>query len=89
MLRAKIRRPRLALAREVERAARELLRERHPGRSLDVNVEFYTAVLLDAVGLDRSAFTPTFATARVAGIGSPAPSRMKSPRCLPGQPSRF
>ena len=59
--------PRLDVARKVERAARELLRERHPGRSLDVNVEFYTAVLLDAVGLDRTQFTPTFATGRCAG----------------------
>jgi len=58
---------RLEIAREVERAARELLRERHPGRSLDVNVEFYTAVLLDAVGLDRSQFSPTFAVGRAAG----------------------
>jgi citrate synthase len=58
---------RLEVARQVERAARELLRERHPGRSLDVNVEFYTAVLLDAVGLDRSQFSPTFAVGRAAG----------------------
>jgi citrate synthase len=59
--------PRLDAAREVERAARALLRARSPGRSLDVNVEFYTAVLLDALGLERGDFTPTFATARVAG----------------------
>jgi citrate synthase len=58
---------RLEVARRVERAARELLRERHPGRSLDVNVEFYTAVLLDAVGLDRTQFSPTFAVGRCAG----------------------
>ena len=58
---------RLEIARRVERAARELLRERHPGRSLDVNVEFYTAVLLDAVGLDRNDFSPTFAVGRAAG----------------------
>jgi citrate synthase len=58
---------RLEIARRVERAARELLRERHPGRNLDVNVEFYTAVLLDAVGLDRSGFSPTFAVGRAAG----------------------
>ncbi len=58
---------RLELARRVELAARELLRERHPARSLDVNVEFYTAVLLDAVGLDRRDFTSTFASGRVAG----------------------
>ena len=58
---------RLALAREVERVAVEVLRVRHPERRLDTNVEFYTAVLLDAVGLPRALFTPTFAVARVAG----------------------
>jgi citrate synthase len=60
-------RPRLQIAHSVEQAARGLLRERWPARSLEANVEFYTAVLLDAVGLDRRDFTPTFATARVAG----------------------
>jgi citrate synthase len=43
------------------------LRERYPDRALEANVEFYTAVLLDAVGLDRRLFTPVFAVARVAG----------------------
>jgi len=58
---------RLALARAVEAAATELLRARHPTRALAANVEFYTAVLLDAVGLPRTLFSPTFAAARVAG----------------------
>jgi len=59
--------PRLALARDVERAAAKILRERKPDRPLAANVEFYTAVLLDAVGLAREQFTPTFAVGRVAG----------------------
>ncbi len=58
---------RLERARAVERAARALLAERHPERRLEANVEFYTAVLLDAIGLPRELFTPTFAVARVAG----------------------
>jgi citrate synthase len=58
---------RLALARAVERSARAVLKERHPERNLDTNVEFYTAVLLDAIGLPRSAFTATFTAGRVAG----------------------
>ncbi len=58
---------RLELARAVEREAAELLRSRHPDRPLAANVEFYTAVLLDTVGLDRRLFTPTFAVGRVAG----------------------
>jgi citrate synthase len=58
---------RLELARAVERAAVDILRKRHPERRLETNVEFYTAVLLDAIALPRALFTPTFAVARVAG----------------------
>lgn len=58
---------RLRLAREVERAAERVLAERHPDRALRANVEFYTAVLLEAVGLDRAQFSPTFAAGRVGG----------------------
>ncbi|MFP2907932.1 citrate/2-methylcitrate synthase, partial [Pyxidicoccus sp. 3LFB2] len=55
------------LARAVERAADALLRQRYPDRPLRANVEFYTAVLLDAVGLDRTLFSTAFACGRVAG----------------------
>lgn len=58
---------RLALARAVERAAEGALRLKYPGRPLAANVEFYTAVLLDTLGIDRAAFAPTFAVGRVAG----------------------
>ncbi len=59
--------PRLSLARAVEQAAAKILRDRKPDRSLAANVEFYTAVLLDAVGLPREQFAPTFAVSRIAG----------------------
>ncbi len=59
--------PRLALARAVERAAEDVLRRRHPDRPLRANVEFYTAVLLDALGMPREAFSPLFACGRVVG----------------------
>jgi citrate synthase len=59
--------PRLELARAVETAAAKILRERKPDRPLAANVEFYTAVLLDAVGLPREQFSPTFAVGRIAG----------------------
>ncbi|HEX7837686.1 MAG TPA: citrate/2-methylcitrate synthase, partial [Kofleriaceae bacterium] len=59
--------PRLELARAVERAAAKILRERKPDRPLAANVEFYTAVLLDAVGLPREQFSATFAVSRIAG----------------------
>lgn len=58
---------RLELARAVEREAEALLAARYPTRPLRANVEFYTAVLLEAVGLPRALFTPTFAVGRVAG----------------------
>jgi citrate synthase len=58
---------RLRLARTVERDAEALLAERHPERKLRANVEFYTAVLLEAIGIPRPLFSPTFAVSRVAG----------------------
>jgi citrate synthase len=58
---------RLALARAVEKTAEETLAARHPERRLRANVEFYTAVLLDAVGVPRRMFSPTFAVGRVVG----------------------
>ena len=58
---------RLALARAVERAAGELLKAKYPDRSLQANVEFYTAVLLDTVGLPRELFSCTFGVGRIAG----------------------
>jgi citrate synthase len=57
----------LALARAVERAAVEALDAHRPDRRLRANVEFYTAVLLDALGIPRPLFTAVFAAARVAG----------------------
>jgi citrate synthase len=58
---------RLALARAVERAAEGILKTRYPDRPLRANVEFYTAVLLDSVGLPRRLFSPAFAAGRAAG----------------------
>lgn len=58
---------RLALARAVEQEAERLLAERYPARGLRANVEFYTAILLDALGIPRSLFSATFAVSRVVG----------------------
>jgi citrate synthase len=58
---------RLALAESVEAAALAILRERKPDRALDTNVEFYTALLLEALGFPRDAFTCVFAMGRVGG----------------------
>jgi len=54
-------------ARAVEAVILRLLAELKPGRRLETNVEFYTALLLHGLGLPASVFTPTFAVARVAG----------------------
>ena len=59
--------PKVQLAEKIEAAALAALRAAKPDRALDTNVEFYTAVLLDAIGIDRSLFTPLFATGRAAG----------------------
>ena len=55
------------LALQVEKAALRLLEEHRPGRNLQTNVEFYTALLLHGLGLPTNLFTPTFAVGRVAG----------------------
>ncbi len=59
---------RLAFAAEVERAVGAAFARLKPGRPpLQPNVEINAALLLDAVGLPRDAFTPVFAVARGAG----------------------
>lgn len=58
---------RLALAEAVERAALDILRRRKPDRPLETNVEFYTALLLEALDLPPEAFTCVFAAGRTAG----------------------
>jgi citrate synthase len=55
------------LARAVEAEALRLLEIHKPGRRLQTNVEFYTALLLHGLGLDVPLFTPTFAVSRVSG----------------------
>jgi citrate synthase len=58
---------RLALARAVEDHAARLLDVQSPNRKLRANVEFNTAVLLEAIGVDRKLLTATFAVGRCVG----------------------
>ena len=58
---------RLEFAEAVEAAALAILREKKPNRPLDTNVEFYTALLLEALSFPPSAFTCVFAMGRVSG----------------------
>ena len=57
----------IALAEAVETGLLETLAARYPDRHLDTNVEFYTALMLDGIGLPRALFTPLFAMRRVIG----------------------
>jgi citrate synthase len=54
-------------AQEFEDIATDLLAEHMPDRRLETNVEFYTAILLDGVGIPKDLFTTTFAISRVSG----------------------
>jgi citrate synthase len=55
------------LAREVEKTALRVLEEHKPGRNLKTNVEFYTALVLQSLGLLPRSFVALFACGRVAG----------------------
>jgi citrate synthase len=55
------------LARSVEATALKVLDEHKPGRNLKTNVEFYTALVLQSLGLRPRSFVAMFACGRVAG----------------------
>jgi citrate synthase len=59
--------PKVEFAKHVEQRAIEILAELKPGRKLYANVEFYAGVVMDACGVPREMFTPTFASSRVIG----------------------
>jgi citrate synthase len=54
-------------AQVVELAVLSTLERLKPGRRVQTNVEFYTALLLHALGLPPALFSPLFAVARVGG----------------------
>jgi citrate synthase len=70
------------LARHVERTALRLLDEYKPGRKLQTNVEFYTALLLHGLDLSTDLFTPTFAISRVAGWSAHCFEQQKQNRLI-------
>lgn len=74
--------PRIGLARAVEKAAERLLAARHPTRPLRANVEFFTAVLLEAVGIHRALFTAMFAAGRVVGWCAHADEQRRTGRLI-------
>lgn len=79
---------RIAFAEAVEQTALNVLQRRKPGRRLDTNVEFYTAILLDSLGVPREGFTPLFAAGRTAGWVAHAYEQGKAARIIRPQ-SRY
>jgi citrate synthase len=73
---------RLALAEAVEQAALAILREHKPNRSLQTNVEFYTALLLEALGFVPEDFTCVFAMGRTLGWLAHAREQVTSGRLI-------
>ena len=55
------------LASQVEETALRILHEEHPERPQATNVEFYSAGVLQAIGLATDMFPTTFAVSRAAG----------------------
>src|ERR1700752_673128 len=72
----------LPLAGEVEAYIRAALRKKNPDRPLETNVEFFTAILLDALKIPRQAFTPIFAVARAAGWTAHALEQRRTGRLI-------
>ena len=72
----------MPFAAEVEAYAREALKRKKPDHPLDTNVEFFTAILLDALQIPRQAFTPIFAVARAAGWTAHAREQQRRGRLL-------
>ena len=72
----------LAFARDVEQRAVAALQRRKPGRRLEANIEMDAALLLDAIGLPRDAFTPVFAIARAPAWIAHALEQQRSGRMI-------
>lgn len=70
-------------AAEVERRVREVFARVNRGRPpLQPNVEINAALLLDAVGIPREAFTPVFAIGRCPGWLAHAMEQQKTGRLI-------
>jgi citrate synthase len=73
---------RLAFAERLEKAVAVAIDRVKPGRTLPPNVEIMAALLLDAVGIPRDAFTPVFAVCRSAGWLAHAMEQQKTGRMI-------
>jgi citrate synthase len=73
---------RLTFASHVEARVAAAMERVKPGRTLPPNVEIMAALLLDAVGFPREAFTPVFAVGRSAGWIAHALEQRKTGRMI-------
>jgi citrate synthase len=73
---------RLRHAEAVEVAALAILKEKKPDRSLQTNVEFYTALLLEALAFPPETFTCVFAMGRTIGWLAHAREQLLSGRLI-------
>lgn len=73
---------RVDLAVTVEQTVLRVLDELKPGRALRTNVELYAAVVMEACGIPRELFTPTFASARLIGWGAHAREQVQDGKIL-------
>jgi citrate synthase len=73
---------RLQFASRLEERLAAVLERVKPGRRLPANVEIMAALLLDAVGIPREAFTAVFAVARSAGWIAHALEQQKTGRMI-------
>jgi citrate synthase len=73
---------RMAFASHVEARVAAVIERVKPGRTLPPNVEIMAALLLDAVGFPREAFTPVFAVGRCAGWIAHALEQRKTGRLI-------
>jgi citrate synthase len=73
---------RLQFAAQLEARLGAVLSRLKPGRRLPANIEIMAALLLDAVGIARNAFTAVFAIARSAGWIAHALEQQKTGRMI-------
>jgi len=74
--------PRYEVALELEKAAIAALAERHPERTMETNVDYWAAVLLDFAEVPGSMMTPLFASARTAGWSAHILEQKKTGRLI-------
>lgn len=73
---------RLSYAAIIEGVALQELTRRHPTRVLQTNMEFYTALLLEALGIPREVFTCVFACGRIGGWITHAKEQLATNRLI-------